>query len=83
MQVESLKVFCDLAETESFTKAAQIDSVTQFAVSRRRRRFCTSSAYCSALLSNVPVPVSVPPVICKAPIEAESAAVFSVPPEIA
>lgn len=34
MQFESLKVFCDLAETESFTKAAQINSVTQSAVSQ-------------------------------------------------
>src|SRR5689334_14118344 len=34
MQIESLKVFCDLAETESFTKAAQINSVTQSAVSQ-------------------------------------------------
>jgi DNA-binding transcriptional LysR family regulator len=35
MQVESLKVFCDLAETESFTKAAQINNVTQSAVSQQ------------------------------------------------
>jgi DNA-binding transcriptional LysR family regulator len=35
MQVESLKVFCDLAETESFTKAAQINSITQSAVSQQ------------------------------------------------
>src|SRR5450756_1822149 len=34
MQIESLKVFCDLAETESFTKAAQISGVTQSAVSQ-------------------------------------------------
>jgi len=34
MQIESLKVFCDLAETESFTKAAQINQVTQSAVSQ-------------------------------------------------
>src|SRR5678816_3637720 len=34
MQIESLKVFCDLAETESFTKAAQINAVTQSAVSQ-------------------------------------------------
>lgn len=34
MQFESLKVFCDLAETESFTKAAQINGVTQSAVSQ-------------------------------------------------
>jgi len=35
MQIDSLKVFCDLAETESFTKAAQINSVTQSAVSQQ------------------------------------------------
>ena len=35
MQIESLKVFCDLAETESFTKAAQINMVTQSAVSQQ------------------------------------------------
>ncbi|MEI7935956.1 MAG: LysR family transcriptional regulator [Verrucomicrobiota bacterium] len=34
MQIESLKVFCDLAETKSFTKAAQINTVTQSAVSQ-------------------------------------------------
>ena len=34
MQIESLKVFCDLAETESFTRAAQINGVTQSAVSQ-------------------------------------------------
>jgi len=34
MQIESLKVFCDLAETESFTKAARINQVTQSAVSQ-------------------------------------------------
>jgi LysR family transcriptional regulator, transcriptional activator of the cysJI operon len=34
MQFESLKVFCDLAETESFTNAAQINSVSQSAVSQ-------------------------------------------------
>jgi DNA-binding transcriptional LysR family regulator len=34
MQIESLKVFCDLAETKSFTRAAQINSVTQSAVSQ-------------------------------------------------
>src|SRR3984885_11260733 len=32
MQIDSLKVFCDLAETESFTKVAQINNVTQSAV---------------------------------------------------
>ena len=35
MQIESLKVFCDLAETKSFTKAAQINAVTQSAVSQQ------------------------------------------------
>ena len=35
MQIDSLKVFCDLAETESFTKAAQINDVTQSAVSQQ------------------------------------------------
>ena len=34
MQFESLKVFCDLAETESFTKTAQINDVSQSAVSQ-------------------------------------------------
>src|SRR6202451_4891166 len=37
MQIESMKVFCDLAETESFTKAAQINKVTQSAVSQQIR----------------------------------------------
>jgi DNA-binding transcriptional LysR family regulator len=35
MQIESLKVFCDLAESESFTKAAQINGITQSAVSQQ------------------------------------------------
>jgi len=35
VQVQSLRVFCDLAETESFTKAAQINGVTQSAVSQQ------------------------------------------------
>jgi DNA-binding transcriptional LysR family regulator len=35
MQIESLKVFCDLVETESFTKAAHINEVTQSAVSQQ------------------------------------------------
>src|SRR5258706_2188407 len=35
MQIESLKVFCDLAETESFTKSAQVNGVTQSAVSQQ------------------------------------------------
>lgn len=35
MQIESLKVFCDLMETESFTRAAQINQITQSAVSQQ------------------------------------------------
>jgi LysR family transcriptional regulator, transcriptional activator of the cysJI operon len=35
MQIESLKVYCDLVETESFTKTAQINQVTQSAVSQQ------------------------------------------------
>ena len=35
MQIETLKMFCDLAESESFTKAAQINGVTQSAVSQQ------------------------------------------------
>ena len=35
MKIESLKVFCDLAETQSFTKAAHINEVTQSAVSQQ------------------------------------------------
>jgi LysR family transcriptional regulator, transcriptional activator of the cysJI operon len=34
VQFESLKILCDLAETESFTKAAKINNVTQSAVSQ-------------------------------------------------
>jgi DNA-binding transcriptional LysR family regulator len=35
MQIESLKMFCDLAETQSFTKAAQMSQVTQSAISQQ------------------------------------------------
>ncbi len=35
MQIESLKVFCDLADAGSFTRAAQINGVTQSAVSQQ------------------------------------------------
>jgi len=35
MQIESLKVFCDLCESESFTKAAEINNITQSAVSQQ------------------------------------------------
>jgi DNA-binding transcriptional LysR family regulator len=34
MQIENLRVFCDLVESESFTKAAQINGVTQSAISQ-------------------------------------------------
>ncbi len=43
MQIDSLKMFCDLAETESFTRSAQINGVSQSAVSQQisalERRF--------------------------------------------
>jgi DNA-binding transcriptional LysR family regulator len=35
MQIESLKMFCDLVETQSFTKAAQSSNVTQSAISQQ------------------------------------------------
>ena len=35
MQIESLKVYCDLVETESFTKAAEVNNITQSAVSQQ------------------------------------------------
>jgi DNA-binding transcriptional LysR family regulator len=35
MHFDSLKIFCDLVDTESFTKAAQINQVTQSAVSQQ------------------------------------------------
>lgn len=35
MQIQSFKIFCDLVETESFTRAAQINDVTQSAVSQQ------------------------------------------------
>ena len=35
MHIESLKVFCDVVETGSFTKSAQINEVTQSAVSQQ------------------------------------------------
>jgi DNA-binding transcriptional LysR family regulator len=37
MQIETFKVFCDLADSESFTKAAQINGITQSAVSQQVR----------------------------------------------
>ena len=35
MQLESLKIFCDLVDSESFTKAALINEVTQSAISQQ------------------------------------------------
>ena len=35
MNIESLKMFCDLTDSQSFTKAAQINGVTQSAVSQQ------------------------------------------------
>jgi len=35
MHIESLKIFCNLFETESFTKAAHINGVTQSAISQQ------------------------------------------------
>ncbi len=35
MQLESLKMFCDLAETQSFSKAAQMSRVSQSAISQQ------------------------------------------------
>src|SRR3954463_9110134 len=37
MYIETLKVFCDLAETGSFSKAAALNSITQSAVSQQIR----------------------------------------------
>jgi len=43
MQIEGLRVFCDLAESRSFTSAARINQITQSAVSQQMTR-CWSSA---------------------------------------
>lgn len=37
MQIETFKIFCDLAEMESFTKAAGLNGITQSAVSQQVR----------------------------------------------
>src|SRR6478609_10155970 len=37
MYIETFKVFCDLAETGSFSKAASLNSITQSAVSQQIR----------------------------------------------
>jgi len=33
VQIETLKIFCDLVETKSFSQAAEVNFVTQSAVS--------------------------------------------------
>src|SRR3981081_2560321 len=35
MQIETLKIFCDLVETASFSKAAEMNTITQSAVSQQ------------------------------------------------
>jgi len=35
MQIEIFKVFCDLVETSSFSKAANLNAITQSAVSQQ------------------------------------------------
>jgi LysR family transcriptional regulator, transcriptional activator of the cysJI operon len=37
MQIETLKIFCDLIETASFSKAAELNTITQSAVSQQIR----------------------------------------------
>jgi DNA-binding transcriptional LysR family regulator len=37
MHIENFKVFCDLVENQSFSKAAKINNVTQSAVSQQLR----------------------------------------------
>ena len=37
MQLETFKVFCDLVETASFSKAAKLNAITQSAVSQQIR----------------------------------------------
>ena len=37
MQIETLKIFCDLVETRSFSQAAERNFVTQSAVSQQVR----------------------------------------------
>ena len=41
MQIETLKVFCDLVETASFSQAASLNSITQSAVSQQIRALGT------------------------------------------
>ena len=51
MQLESLKMFCDVVETGSFSRAAQLNHVTQSAVSQQIRALETR--YEQKLLSRV------------------------------
>jgi DNA-binding transcriptional LysR family regulator len=37
MQIETFKVFCDLVKTASFSKAAELNAITQSAVSQQIR----------------------------------------------
>ena len=37
MQIENLKIFADLVETKSFSKAAKLNGITQSAVSQQAR----------------------------------------------
>jgi len=37
MQIQTFKIFCDLAETESFSRAASLNGITQSAVSQQLR----------------------------------------------
>jgi DNA-binding transcriptional LysR family regulator len=37
MYIQTFKIFCDLAETQSFSKAAALNSITQSAVSQQIR----------------------------------------------
>ena len=37
MQIENFKIFADLVETKSFSKAAKLNGITQSAVSQQAR----------------------------------------------
>src|SRR5215469_14468737 len=52
MQLESLRMFCDVVETGSFSRAAQLNHVTQSAVSQQIRAL--ESRYEQKLLSRSP-----------------------------
>src|SRR3954453_4407032 len=59
MQLESLKMFCDVVETGSFSRAAQLNHVTQSAVSQQIRALETR--YEQKLLSRSARQVTPPP----------------------